>query len=165
MSDYEKEHSQFVSIYVERLTENIKQHANDQMKLLDINLYDSFELNEELAQEITGYPSAFSAISGDHDTLVHFAEDYARVGIDQYDDLCKEALLDFLNLINGLFAVYLSQNNIHEVSLNAPTRDEKGLVLDAEQIGKIYAIPIEFPYGIVTFVLAEPRELTKLTKK
>ena len=160
MSELDKELSQFVSIYIDRLTENIKEHANADITLLPVISYDAYELSQELTQEITGYPSAFSAINGDPDTLVKFAEDYARVGIDQFDDLCKEALLDFLNLINGLFVVYLSQNNIYELSLNAPTRGESSIALDAEKNGNIYAIPIEFPYGVVTFVLAEPKELS-----
>ncbi|HAG69973.1 MAG TPA: hypothetical protein DCL38_08365 [Lachnospiraceae bacterium] len=161
MTEFDKDLSQFVSIYIERLTENIKEHANPDMKLLPVITYDAYELSEELSQEITGYPSAFSAINGDPETLVKFAEDYARVGIDKFDDLCREALLDFLNLINGLFVVYLSQNNIFELSLNAPNRDKNSVALDSDTHGDIYAIPVEFSYGVVTFVLAEPREFKK----
>ncbi len=153
MSEMNKE---FVSIYVDRLTENIKEQANPDMKLLPINVFDAYELKQELSQEITGIPNAYSAINGEPDVLVKFAEDYARVGIDQFDDLCKEALLDFLNLINGLFAVYLSNNNISELSLNAPVKGDDNTTLDSKINGNIYAIPVEFPYGVVTFILAEP---------
>ncbi len=155
MSEEIKELSKFVSIYKDRLTENIKQHANENIKIRDVEFYDSYELDLELSQEITGYPSAYSAISGTPDVLVKFSEDYARVGIDEFDDLCKEALLDFLNLINGLFIVYLSKNNIYELSLNAPKKDTN-ISLKAGVNGTIAAIPIEFPYGVVTFIIIEP---------
>ncbi len=154
MSKMNTELPEFVSIYVDRLTENLKEHANPDIKLLPINICDSYELKQELSQEITGVPNAYSAINGDQDILARFAEDYARVGIDSFDDLCKEALLDFLNLINGLFAVYLSNNNISELSLNAPVKDGSHTSLDSKKNGNIYAMPVEFPYGVVTFILA-----------
>ena len=159
MSD-SMEVSRFISLYMDRLTENIKQHANENMRLVDVQYYDEYELDDELSQEITGVPAAYSAIAGAPEVLVQFAEDYARVGIDQYDDLCKEALLDFLNLINGLFIVYLSKNNISELSLNAPTKSHR-VRLKAGKDGKIAAIPVEFSYGTVTFILVEPPGATE----
>lgn len=161
MIETDKDLSHFASIYIDRLTENIKEHANPDFTLLPVICYDAYELSQELTQEITGYPSAFSAINGDPQVLVRFAEDYARVGIEQYDDLCREALLDFLNLINGLFVVYLSHNDLYELSLSAPVNGENNISLEADQNGNIYAIPVQFSYGVVTFVLAEPHEFVR----
>ncbi len=163
MNGNDKDLSRFVSIYIERLAENIKEHANPEIQLLPVEHFDAYELTQDLSQEIIGYPSAFSAINGDPGTLVRFAEDYAKVGIDSFDDLCKEALLDFLNLINGLFAVYLSNNNIYEVSLSAPVRDSGNTAIGTGKKGNIYAIPVEFPYGVVTFILAEPRNYIEVS--
>ena len=86
--------------------------------------------------------------------LVEFAERYSHLGIKTFDVLAREAILDFLNLHNGLFVVMLSKNNICELSLDAP-RQNGNISLDLAQYKTITVIPIIFPYGTVKFFLCE----------
>ena len=72
----------------------------------------------------------------------------------ELDMLAREAILDFLNLHNGLFVVMLSKNNICELSLDAPKQDGK-FSIDLAQYKTITVIPVLFSYGTVKFFLCE----------
>jgi hypothetical protein len=144
----------FVQTYIEKLIEDISLYVDSSVIIDSIETVDSYRIKYELSQDITGIPSAYSAIDGNPDILVKFAEQYAKLGIDSFDDLCKEAILDFLNLHHGLFIVMLSKLNLCELSLNAPKQTEN-VDLTTQVDGKITIISVKFSFGIVKFLLYE----------
>ena len=144
----------FVKAYIEKLVEDVSLYVDSSIILGRIETVDTYRAGHELSQDITGVPSAYSAIDGDPAVLTHFAEQYAKLGIDSFDDLCKEAIVDFLNLHNGLFIVLLSKLNVCELSLNAPKNTES-ISLTTDVNGKITIIPIKFSFGTVKFLLYE----------
>ena len=146
--------SDFTVTYIIKLIENISLYVDSSVVVEPIELVNKYKAGHELSQEITGYPSAYSAIDGEPDALVEFAEKYARLGIDSFDMLCKEAIVDFLNLHNGLFIVHLSKMNLGELSLNAP-KSTGPLNITQEVDGKITIVPIKFSFGVVKFILYE----------
>ena len=162
-NDISSSMTEFVRSYIEKLVADISLYVDSSIIVEDIETVTRYKASQELSQDITGIPSAYSAIDGDKDVLVHFAEQYAKLGIDSFDVLAKEAILDFLNLHNGLFIVYLSKLNLCELSLNAPRQDEE-LNITTEVDGKITIIPVRFSFGTVRFLLYELPGSEEITK-
>lgn len=146
--------SDFVKTYIEKLVYNICMYVDSDFSLGFIEILDTVSGKCELSQAITGVPSAYSCVDGNEDALVTFAENYSHLGIRSFDVLAREAILDFLNLHNGLFVVLLSRNNICELSLDAPKQNGNYSV-DLAQYRSITVIPVMFKYGTVKFYLCE----------
>ena len=146
--------SEFVRTYIEKLVYNISMYVDADFSLGSVEILNDFSGKCELSQAITGVPSAYSCVDGKEDALVTFAEHYSHLGIKSFDMLAREAILDFLNLHNGLFVVMLSKNNICELSLDAPKQSEN-LSLDLSKYKSITVIPVMFTYGTVKFFLCE----------
>lgn len=146
--------SDFVRTYIEKLVYNISMYVDQDFSLGNIEILNGFSGKVELSQAITGIPSAFSCVDGKEDALVNFAERYSHLGIKKFDVLAREAILDFLNLHNGLFVVMLSKNNICELSLDAP-KQNGNFSIDLAQYKSITVIPVIFSYGTVKFFLCE----------
>lgn len=142
----------FSDLYIKKLLENIILYVDPNVGLGEISLVDSYHLEHELSQDITGCPSAYSAIDGNIKVLTAFAESYSNLGIAEFNSLCKEALLDFMNMSNGLFVVELSNKNICELSLSVP-KQNGNYNLSSDIEGKITMIPVNFSYGTITFLL------------
>lgn len=138
--------------YIKKLIMDIILYVDSNISLGDIEFYDDYHLDHELSQNIVGVPSAYSAVDGNVKVLTAFAEAYSHLGIAEYDSTCKEVLLDFINLHNGLFVVDLSSNNIAELSLSVP-KESEDLQLSSDLKGKITLIPINFSYGTINFIL------------
>ena len=146
--------SDFVKTYIEKLVYNISMYVDADFELGRIEILSDFSGKVELSQAITGIPSAYSCVDGKEDALVAFAEHYSHLGIKSFDVLAREAILDFLNLHNGLFVVMLSKNNICELSLDAP-KQNGNFSIDLAQYKSITVIPAIFSYGTVRFFLCE----------
>ncbi len=146
--------SDFVRTYIEKLVYNISMYVDPEFSLGSIEIVSGFSGKCELSQAITGIPSAYSCVEGREEALVSFAENYSHLGIRTFDVLAREAILDFLNLHNGLFVVMLSKNNICELSLDAPKQNGHFSV-DLAQYKSITVIPVMFSYGTVKFYLCE----------
>ena len=146
--------SDFVRTYIEKLVYNINMYVDQDFSLGSIEILNDFSGKCELSQAITGVPSAYSCIDGKEDVLTPFAEHYSHLGIKKFDMLAREAILDFLNLHNGLFVVMLSKNNICELSLDAP-KQNGNFSLDLAQYKSITVIPVMFSYGTIKFFLCE----------
>lgn len=148
------EMDEFSVLYIIKLLSDIILYVDTDISLGDITFCDSYHLEHEVSQEITGIPAAYSALDGNIKVLTAFAECYSNLGIAEFDSLCKESLLDFLNLHNGLFVVELSEKNICELSLGVPKHGSSHeLKLTSDLHGHITLIPVTFSYGTITFVL------------
>ena len=146
--------SEFVRTYIEKLINNICMYVDSEFSLGNIEILNDFNGKCELSQSITGVPSAYSCVDGRDEVLVKFAKDYSHLDITSYDALAREAILDFLNLHNGLFVVLLSKNNICELSLDAPGQPATQ-TRELSQFKTITVIPVIFSYGTVKFFLCE----------
>ena len=144
----------FVKTYIEKLVYNISMYVDADFSLGSIEILNDFSGRVELSQAITGVPSAYSCVDGREEALVEFAKRYSHLDIKTFDVLAREAILDFLNLHNGLFVVMLSKNNICELSLDAP-KQSGNYSIDLAQYKSITVIPVIFTYGTVKFFLCE----------
>lgn len=146
--------TEFVKSYIQKFVSDVVMYVDATVSIGTIEFVTTYTANQELSQKITGIPSAYSAIDGEIDALVAFSEKYAHLGISEYDVLAKEAIVDFLNLHNGLFVVLLSKLNICELSLAAP-KQSGSFSLTSPINGKITIVPITFSFGTVKFLLYE----------
>lgn len=146
--------SPFVATYIEKLIYDVITYVDDDIKVDNIEIIENYSIEAELSQEITGVPSAYSAIDGSADSLAGFAEKYSHLGITEFNLLAREAIIDFLNLHNGLFVVDLSKNKICELSLGVP-KQNGNYSLDYNKCKSITVIPIMFSFGIIKFLLCE----------
>lgn len=146
--------TKFVKTYIKKLVTDVVMYVDTVITVGNIELVTTYSAEQELSQEITGIPAAYSAIDGEPDVLTAFSEKYAGLGITEYNMLAKEAIVDFLNLHNGLFVVQLSKLNICELSLAAP-KQAGSFSLTSPIKGKITIIPIAFSFGIIKFLLYE----------
>ncbi|MFT3982955.1 MAG: hypothetical protein QM697_03530 [Lachnospiraceae bacterium] len=146
--------TEFVRTYIKKLVWDVLTHVDASIAIGDIELLTTYSSGLELSQEITGIPTAYSAIDGEIDTLTAFSEQYAHLGISEYDTLAREAILDFLNLHNGLFVSLLSRLNKYELGLAVP-KQSGSFSLTSPVTGKITIIPITFSFGTVRFLLYE----------
>lgn len=144
----------FIIAYIKKLVQDVVLYVDSNITLGNIAFKDVYEVENELSQEITGLPSAYSAMDGEKRALTAFAESYSSLGVAEYDSLCQEVLLDFLNLHNGLFIVHLSENKICELSLSVPKQNGKKSIT-SPSTGKVTIIPINFSYGTINFLLVQ----------
>lgn len=151
---------EFVKGYIQKLIQDVVVYVDSNITVGNIEFRDVYNVEHEISQEITGLPAAYSAVDGEIRALTAFAESYSKLGIAEYDEVCKEVLLDFLNLHNGLFIVYLSENNICELSLSVPKQNGKKSIQSPIE-GKVTVVPINFSYGTVNFLLVELLKNTK----
>lgn len=145
---------EFTSKYIKKLIIDLILYVDANISLGNISFCDYYHLEHEVSQDIVGVPSAYSALDANVKVLTAFAESYSHLGIAEFDSLCKEALLDFLNLHNGLFVVDLSDENICEISLGVPKQsNDYNIELTGDLSGKITLIPINFSFGSINFIL------------
>lgn len=146
--------NEFIIAYIKKLVQDVVLYVDKNISVGNIEFKDVYEVEHEISQEITGLPSAYSAMDGEIRALTAFAESYSNLGVADYDELCKEVLLDFMNLHNGLFIVHLSEKNICELSLSVPKQNgHKSIKSPAS--GKVTIIPINFSYGTIKFLLVQ----------
>lgn len=150
----DKKLNSFVKTYIEKLIYDVISYVDEHIVVGTIEVLDNYRGRTELSQNITGIPSAYSSIDGTPDVLAQFAEQYSHLGIKEFDLLAKEAIIDFLNLHNGLFVVQLSSDNICELSLDVP-KQNGNYNLDSAIYKSITVIPVVFTYGTVKFLLCE----------
>jgi len=144
----------FAKNYIEKLIYDIVTYVDDNISVGKIEILSSYVGKNELSQEITGIPGAYSGVDGNTSALTAFAEKYSHLGISEFDILAKEAIVDFLNLHNGLFVVSLSRNNIAELSLSVP-KQNGNYSIDNATYKTITVIPVVFSFGTVKFLLCE----------
>lgn len=146
--------SSYVSIYIERLIYNIITYVDTNISVGDITVCEHYDVENELSQKIIGIPGAYSCIDASPALLVDFSKLYSGFEIDEFNYLAKEAIVDFLNLVNGLFIVYLSKNNLYELSLDVP-KQNGNYSIDNNKYKSITIIPISFSFGTINFLLCE----------
>ena len=81
-NDISRDLTDFVKTYINKLVSDVAMYVDSSIVVENIQTVDKYTAGQELSQDITGIPSAYSAIDGDPATLARFAESYAKLGID-----------------------------------------------------------------------------------
>lgn len=144
--------SDFFLKYILKLLHDLSLFVEPDVTVGEIRLSHSYAADHELMQKIIGIPSAFTGIDGAEDVLILFAEKYSHVPITSYDIVAKDAIVDFMNLHNGLFVVDLSKEDDIELTLEPPIHEDVDFEL---ALGNVATIPVRFTFGELIFYLIE----------
>jgi hypothetical protein len=136
--------------YISLLVRNIIRFIDDDFRLLEISPITSYKYEWIAAQEIKGETNLYTFIEGGQKAFISFASKYVKENYTENDEYTKSAVGEFLNLINGLFLVNMSNDNV-ELELTPQTVDhDKNLNLFSYAL----CIPIEFSFGKVSFIIS-----------
>ncbi len=102
-------------------------------------------------QRVNGAYSVVTYLDMSSETAIEFASRYTGDEYNEYDDFVKAAMEDFVNLHNGLFAVNVSNDTAHELTLDAPESLDEGL-LTFEGLNT-YHFTVLYSFGTVHMVL------------
>jgi hypothetical protein len=138
--------------YLSLLVRNIIRFIDDDFRLLDISPITSYKYEWIASQEIKGEANLYTCIEAEEKAFISFASKYVKEDYTENDEYTKSAVGEFLNLVNGLFLVNMSNNNI-ELELTPQIVDsEKSLNL----LSPALCIPIEFSFGRINFIISGP---------
>ncbi len=146
------EPSYFLLKYITKLLHNLILFVEPSVSIGKITNSTSFTGSQKFMQKIIGIPSAYTAVDGEKEALIQFAEKYSHMGITEYNDLMRDVIVDFLNLHNGLFVVDLSREDSIELSLEPPTQE---ISPSDKHLKSLARIPVTFSFGELVFSLVE----------
>lgn len=136
--------------YISLLFSNIIRFIGDDFIPLEVpQMADSSRCNCAY-QDIIGDISFRSHLEGEGSTLLQFAARYAGDDFEEADEYVTASAEDFLNLINGLFTVNMSNENSIELKLLPP---EFSTDCNATRGEVICCLPVAFPFGTINFII------------
>lgn len=108
--------------YVQQLQcvlKSMRYYMGEDVSLLQVNLEDNHREHFVGCQMMDGDEEVFFAIGGSDDALIKVASRFAQVDFDEFDSDAYDAICEFINCTNGMFATKLSDQEI-EVILRPP---------------------------------------------
>jgi hypothetical protein len=137
--------------YFSLLIRNVIRFIDSDFKPLEIIPINSYKFECLASQETKGNFKLCSCISADEKTFIQFASKYAREDLKLNDEYTQASVGEFLNLVNGIFIVNMSNDNI-ELELN-PQTIHLGKSLTG--LSEAYCIPVEFSFGKIDFIISK----------
>ena len=107
------------------------------------------------SQCVKGDHNVFTAFASNDNALVEIANPYADENYTEVDDDAYDAICEFINCINGLFASKLSTNGI-DIDMLPPLTYNDGKLQSSEGF---YVLPIKINNKCLDFVIAIDAEL------
>ena len=104
------------------------------------------------SQGIEGVLKANTSLVAEEKVLVDFSSRYADEEFSTFDEFVEASACDFMNLHNGLFTVNVSNDHEIELTLTPPVT-VKGST--CEGFTEAIALPIQYTFGTVTFVITK----------
>lgn len=125
--------------YIALMARNVNRLIDSDLRLEDavrINVYHGAKI---ASQELEGEMNFFVGISGDEAALLHAASVFGREEFTQVDEDCLDAICEFINCNNGLYASKMSEDDI-ELELMPPNMFIEEKKIQTE--GPMYKMPM-----------------------
>ena len=136
--------------YIEELTKTLAELVSPDAQKDELQLVTSLPESCYISQLIIGDYTASTAVYAADAVMCAFATAYA--GFDVSSAERDEVIADFLNMLNGRFAVRLSNTNAEECTLSVPVfTPPENVKLNAQT----WVIPVTFSFGQMSFVFSE----------
>lgn len=100
-------------------------------------------------QSITGEVNLFTGLAMDDDTLLTIARRYSGEVLTEIDELAKDSVAEFLNMVNGIFCVNASNKGM-ELELQLQKIVHNQILAPRD----VYYIPITLSFGKIDVLLA-----------
>lgn len=146
-------HSVLYKSYTSLLLRNIIRFIDSDFRPLAAEKTDGCKCKCIASQQICGEVSIYTAISAGDKAFTGFASKYAGEQYAANDEYVQAAAGEFLNLVNGLFLVNMSNNNI-ELELTPQEADSNK---ELTRLSDGYRIPLEFSFGRVEFIISKSK--------
>lgn len=138
-----------ISEYVTLLLKNIIRFIGDDFTPLTAEKIPSARLTYAAVQKISGKFNCTTILEAVHTPYISFASRYAEEELTDIDEMTDASNGEFINLHNGLFTVNISNEQNIELQLSP-----QEYIADSNISGKLYRIPLVFPFGTVNFIIA-----------
>lgn len=137
--------------YATLLFKSLIRFIGDDFMPLDATITRCAESERTIRQDITGAYSGITVISAGADEYRALAKRFAKDAYFEDDEFDDASVGEFLNVINGLYAVNESNENGTEISLT-PLTSVKDSTLELGQ--EAFSIPVQFTFGEVEFIIS-----------
>ncbi|MDP4181003.1 MAG: hypothetical protein Q8942_07925 [Bacillota bacterium] len=117
-----------------------------------------YKFNWVATQDILGEIELYTGIGGKEKAIIGFAGKFANETYTVNDEYTQAAVGEFLNQINGMFLVNMSDNNI-ELELTPQVTINEGSLTD---LTEAYCIPVEFSFGRIDFIISKSKPFIKV---
>lgn len=137
--------------YVTLLFKSLIRFIGDDFTPLDASLCRTAECAFTVRQLINGAYTGQTIISAEPDEYRSFAKRFAKDAYFESEEFDDASVSEFLNVINGLYAVNESNETGTEIGLEPLSMFKKEIV----QLGEdAFCIPVQFTFGEVEFIVA-----------
>lgn len=146
-SDSGEMYKKYISLFIRNLIRFVGEDFRP-LESMDIS---SSLANVLVAQKIKGQLGFNTYLSATKEAFIEFASRFAQENYNSYDEYVKAAAGEFLNVVNGLFIVNVSNNEDIELELSPQTVIENTRLNDLKDG---FSIPIEFSFGKVELIVS-----------
>lgn len=137
--------------YLSLLLRNIIRFIDSNFRPLDIVPITNYNLQCSVSQKITGKVNFNTYISADEETFISLAGKFAKESYSINDDYVKASVGEFLNLINGIYLVNMSNDDI-DLELTPQSIVSNSTLSD---LSEAFCIPLVFSFGIVDIIVSK----------
>jgi hypothetical protein len=141
------EYKNYISLFIR----NIIRFIDADFKPLEAISIDKYNLEWGASQEITGKIKLHTYIAANESTFINFAGKYAKDTYTANDEYVKASVGEFLNLVNGIYLVNMSNDDI-ELDLTPQDVISKNTL---SNLSEAFCIPIEFSFGKVDIIISK----------
>jgi len=135
--------------HVSLLLKSIIRFVNTDVCFSDVYCVSSYEFQNFASQYLAGEHQILVGFSAD-DALLEIANPFAKEEFESVDDDAFDAVCEFINCVNGLYATELAQNNIDVDMLPPLYYTNKSLVTS----DKIFVLPLEINGRQIDLIIA-----------
>lgn len=136
--------------YISLFIRNIIRFIDADFRPLEITPINDYKLQWGVSQEIIGETKLNTYIAADEESFINFAGRYAKDNYSNNDEYVQAAVGEFLNLVNGLYLVNMSNNDV-ELELNPQNVLSEANLTD---LSEAFCIPIDFSFGRINIIIS-----------
>ncbi len=137
--------------YVTMLFKSIIRFIDSDFTPLEAVMVRSYDAECLVRQDITGSYEAATCVTAGAYEYSEFAKRFAGDSMGDVSEFLNETVGEFLNVINGLFAVNESNEQGIEITMNPQTAISNGNITFDKAA---YCIPVVFSFGEVDFIVS-----------
>jgi hypothetical protein len=136
----------YLSIFIK----NIIRFIDTNFKPVEIIPINEYKLQWGVSQEIIGETKLYTYIAADEKSFIDFAGKYAKETYATNNEYVQAAAGEFLNLVNGLYLVNMSNNDVELELTPQNVLSEVNLT----NLSEGFCIPIDFSFGRINIIIS-----------
>ena len=144
------ENARIYTDYVTLLFKNVIRFIGDDFTPLKSYMVRDYDIKNLVKQEFTGSYTSVACIAADDDAYKALAERFSKESFTEIDGFVDATIGEFLNVVDGLFAVNESNEYGVELTMN-PQEVLKNTKMEFSKSG--FCIPVQFGFGTVDFII------------